>query len=91
MSSDSVVCILLCSLILPGLVSALNEALLLSSSTIGESDLRSKPLVDLLLRVTTGLPKELQPHLVSCDLLPELPELAAGRELQLVSWVSQFV
>lgn len=52
---------------------------------MGEGDLRSKPLVDLLLRVTTGLPKELQHHLVSCDLLPELPELAAGRELQLVS------
>lgn len=77
-----------CSLILPTLVSAVTEALLVSECHPPAPDpptSGSLPLVHLLLDVSTGLPEHMHTYLVACDPIPELPELAAARQLQLVS------
>ncbi|MEW5311589.1 MAG: hypothetical protein WDW38_003292 [Sanguina aurantia] len=73
-------------LILPTLVSAVTEALLVSECHPPAPDpptSGSLPLVHLLLDVSTGLPEHMHTYLVACDPIPELPELAAARQLQL--------
>lgn len=75
-----------CSSVLPGLVSSLNQALMLSRSmTSSDKTLMDRPLMNLLLQITIGLPVELQHNLLHCDVLAEFPELMAGRKLQQVS------
>lgn len=73
-----------CSLLFPSLVSSLSQAIFAGLSNNG-LDPRSSPVVSLLQQVIDGAPEKLKQHLVNCDILPDLLELADARKLQLVS------